>query len=164
MSKMLYAKNALGEYRVRGYVTPDALAEIAANILLTSLMQQEKLLSPHSAARFLQLALATEKNEVFGALFLNTQHKVLSFERLFSGTIDKTAVYPRVVLQKALEWNASAVIFVHNHPSGECEPSAADRVLTKRLTSVLEPIDVRVLDHFVVSRKEWVSMAERGWI
>ena len=113
-------------------------------------------------AQFLQLALAQEKNEVFSAIFLNNKHKVLSFEPLFTGTIDGAAVYPRVVVQQALACNAAAVIFAHNHPSGCCEPSRADQQITKRLTDALALIDVRVLDHFVVSRSEWVSLAERG--
>ena len=114
--------------------------------------------------RFLQLALAQEKNEVFAAIFLNNKHKVLGFETLFNGTIDSSAVYPRVVVQRALDCNAAAIIFAHNHPSGCSEPSTADRQITKRLKDALALIDVRVLDHFVVSRSGYVSLAERGWL
>ena len=89
---------------------------------------------------------------------------MLSFEPLFTGTIDGAAVYPRVVVQRALACNAAAVIFAHNHPSGCCEPSRADQQITKRLSDALALIDVRVLDHFVVSRSEWVSLAERGMV
>ena len=89
---------------------------------------------------------------------------MLSFEPLFNGTIDGAAVYPRVVVQQALACNAAAVIFAHNHPSGCCEPSRADQQITKRLSDALALIDVRVLDHFVVSRSEWVSLAERGMV
>ena len=89
---------------------------------------------------------------------------MLRFETLFNGTIDSSAVYPRVVVQRALDCNAAAVIFAHNHPSGCCEPSQADRAITTRLKDALALIDVRVLDHFVVSRSEWVSLAQRGWL
>ena len=135
-----------------------------ATILLDELTGREALTSPTDVAQFLQMALAQEKNEVFAAIFLNNKHKVLSFEPLFNGTIDGAAVYPRVVVQQALACNAAAVIFAHNHPSGCCEPSQADRTITTRLKDALALIDVRVLDHFVVSRSEWVSLAQRGWL
>lgn len=164
MSKPPYVRNDQGLYRVKGYVSPDQLVQIAADILLENLAGEENLTQPKDAARFLQLSLAQEKNEHFSVLFLNNKHQVLCFERLFSGTIDGAAVYPRVVAQKALEHNAAAVIFAHNHPSDNCEPSESDRSITLRLKETLALIDVRVLDHFVVSRSTWVSLAERGWI
>lgn len=164
MAKTPYIKNDQGLYRVRGYVSPDTLVQIAADILLENLAGQENLTKPDDAARFLQLSLAKEKNEHFGVLFLNNKHQVISFERMFTGTIDGAAVYPRVVVQRALEHNAAAVIFSHNHPSGCAEPSEADRSITLRLTEALSLVDVRVLDHFVVSQTHWVSLAERGWI
>ena len=105
MAKTPYIKNDQGLYRVRGYVSPDTLVQIAADILLESLAGQENLTKPEDAARFLQLSLAKEKNEHFGVLFLNNKHQVISFDRMFTGTIDGAAVYPRVV-------------FSHNHPVG----------------------------------------------
>ena len=164
MAKASYIKNDQGMYRVRGYVSPDELVRIAANILLEGLAGEENLTRPEDAARFLQLALAQEKNEHFAVLFLNNKHQVICFERLFSGTIDGAAVYPRVVVQRAMENNAAAVIFAHNHPSGCPTPSEADRSITRRLVEALGLVDVRVLDHFVVSRKHWISLAKRGWI
>lgn len=118
MAKTPYIKNDQGLYRVRGYVSPDTLVQIAADILLESLAGQENLTKPEDAARFLQLSLAKEKNEHFGVLFLNNKHQVISFDRMLTGTIDGAAVYPRVVVQRALEHNAEAVIFSHNHPVG----------------------------------------------
>ncbi len=85
-------------------------------------------------------------------------------ERLFSGTINGTEVHPHIVVQKALALNASAVLLAHNHPSGNTEPSAADRALTVRLKAASELVDIRLLDHFVVSGAELVSMASRGWV
>tara|TARA_Y100001972_G_scaffold121197_1_gene164871 strand:+ start:133 stop:627 length:495 start_codon:yes stop_codon:yes gene_type:complete len=164
MAKASYIKNDQGMYRVRGYVSPDELVRIAANILLEGLAGKENLTRPEDAARFLQLALAQEKNEHFAVLFLNNKHQVICFERLFNGTIDGAAVYPRVVVQRALENNAAAVIFAHNHPSGCPDPSEADRSITRRLSQALDLVGIRVLDHFVVSQKDWVSLAERGWI
>jgi len=164
MAKTPYIKNDQGLYRVRGYVSPDTLVQIAADILLENLASKENLTQPEDAARFLQLSLAKEKNEHFGVLFLNNKHQVICFERMFTGTIDGAAVYPRVVVQRALEHNAAAVIFAHNHPSGCPDPSEADRSITRRLSEALSLVDVRVLDHFVVSPSHWVSLAERGWI
>jgi DNA repair protein RadC len=162
MSKPQFIKNEQGLYRVRGYFRPEDLVRVAADILLDDMAGKAVMSNPANAARFVQLALAQEKNEHFAALFLSTQHHLLRFETLFTGTVDGASVYPRVVVQKALEHNAGAVIFAHNHPSGECEPSLADRQITRRLTDALALIDVRVLDHFVVSRNSYVSFAERG--
>ena len=164
MAKTPYIKNDQGLYRVRGYVSQDTLVQIAADILLESLAGQENLTKPDDAARFLQLSLAQEKNEHFGVLFLNNKHGVICFERMFTGTIDGAAVYPRVVVQRALENNAAAVIFSHNHPSGCAEPSEADRSITRRLTEALSLVDVRVLDHIIIGDGEPLSMVEQGWI
>ena len=159
-----FVKNEQGLYHVQGCVKPEEIVSTAATILLDELTGREALTTPTDVAQFLQMALAQKKNEVFAAIFLNNKHKVLSFEPLFNGTIDGAAVYPRVVVQQALACNAAAVIFAHNHPSGCCEPSRADQQITKRLSDALALIDVRVLDHFVVSRSEWVSLAERGMV
>ena len=97
-------------------------------------------------------------------LFLDSKHRVLAFEPLFHGSIDNTSVYPRQVVKRALAHNAAALILCHNHPSGVAEPSQADHVLTKRLKTALEYVDVRVLDHFIVGEGEPLSMMERGWM
>ena len=83
---------------------------------------------------------------------------------LFQGTVDGTSVYPRVVVQEALEVNAAAVILYHNHPSGVAEPSQADEMITRRLKAALELVDIRLLDHFVVATGDSVSLAARGLI
>lgn len=111
---------------------------------------------------YLQLHLAEEKNEVFAALFLDNKHRLLVFEKLFYGTINEAMVYPRRILQKALEYNAAAILFAHNHPSGQCEPSTADSELTKKLRTILKVIDVNVLDHIIVSYPYSYSFAEHG--
>ncbi len=159
-----FVKNEQGLYHVQGCVKPEEIVSTAATILLDELTGRDTLTAPTDVAQFLQMALAQEKNEVFAAIFLNNKHKVLSFEPLFNGTIDGAAVYPRVVVQQALAWRAAAVIFGHSHPSGCCGPSQAGRTITTRLKDALALIDVRVLDHFVVSRSEWVSLAQRGWL
>ena len=119
--------------------------------------------SPHAVRQFLCAELAAERREIFAALWLDAQHRLLRFERLFAGTIDSASVHPRIVVQQALEHDAAAVIFCHNHPSGVAEPSHADRLLTQQLQRALQLIEVRLLDHLVVARGGLAqSMAERG--
>ncbi len=95
--------------------------------------------SPAAVRDYLRLKLVAEPNEIFAVVFLDNQHQVLAFEPLFKGTVDQTSVYPRVVVQRALALNASALILAHQHPSGNTEPSAADRAITERLKSALAP-------------------------
>lgn len=159
-----FIKTEEGLYELSAPASPDDIVSVAAGILYAELTQREALTAPEDAGRFLQLELAREKNEHFSVLFLDNKHRVLAFERMFHGTIDGSAIHPRVVAQRALEHNAAAVILAHNHPSDCCEPSEADRSITRRLVDALALIDVRVLDHLVVSRSEWVSLAERGWV
>ena len=120
------------------------------------------LTSPVETRDFLRLRLAEYRNEVFGCLFLDNRHRIIAVRELFQGTIDGASVHPRVVVQHAMEVNAAAMVFFHNHPSGVAEPSRADEMLTRRLKEALALVDVRVLDHFVVSADESVSFAERG--
>lgn len=118
--------------------------------------------SPAAVRDYLRLKLVAEPNEIFAVVFLDNQHQVLAFEPLFKGTVDQTSVYPRVVVQRALALNASALILAHQHPSGNTEPSAADRAITERLKSALATVDVRVLDHFIVGKGSPYSFAEAG--
>ena len=118
--------------------------------------------SPGDTKSFLTLQLAERKNEAFCSIWLDNRHRVLSFEVLFTGTIDGASVHPRVVVQRAMAVNAAAVIFAHNHPSGLAEPSGADKAITTRLIQALEYVDVRVLDHVIVGGMSTFSFAERG--
>ena len=138
----------------------------AASILKSKLFvsEQTPLSSPELVKSFCQTSLAASEREVFGVIFLDNQHRVLRTKELFFGTIDAASVYPREVVKESLTTNASAVIFYHNHPSGDANPSQADRRITRRLTDALALVDIRVLDHFVVSFEGVVSFAERGWI
>lgn len=117
-----------------------------------------------AARRFLQARLAPEESEVFGGLFLDTRNRLLAFDVLARGSIDRAVVYPRQVLRRALYHNCAAMIFAHNHPSGCAEPSRSDVELTNRLRSLLGEIDVRVLDHIVVAAGGCVSLADRGML
>lgn len=139
-----------------------SLIELALKILRTRHRRGRHLTSPQATREYLQLMFQGYRNEVFAAIFLDTRHRVLAFEELFFGTIDGASVHPRVVVQRALEVNAGAVILAHNHPSGVAEPSHADQALTRRLQEALTLVDVRVLDHLVVGDEETTSFAERG--
>lgn len=117
---------------------------------------------PAAVKDYLRLKLVAEPNEVFAVVFLNNLHDVLAYEPMFQGTINSTAVYPRVVVQRALELNAAAVILSHQHPSGCTEPSRADCALTEQLKAALALIDIRVLDHIIVGQGNPYSFAEAG--
>lgn len=102
--------------------------------------------------------------EIFAVLFLDNQHRIIEFEKIFHGSIRGTSIYPREIVKRTLYHNAAAVIFAHNHPSGNIQPSEADRLTTQKLISALQMIDVQVLDHFIVAGHFICSLAERGWL
>ena len=141
-----------------------ALVELALDVLSQQYRPGRSFTSPEDIQGFLRLKLTERRNEVFGIVYMDTRHRLIEMEEIFQGTVDGAAVYPRVVLQKVLEKNAAAVIFYHNHPSGIAEPSEADRGITLKLSRALALIDVRLLDHIVVTDHSFVSLAERGWI
>ncbi len=141
-----------------------AVLEMARRHLAERLRRDSVLESPRAVRDYLKAMLRHEPHEVFACLFLDSKHRVLAFEPLFHGSIDNASVYPRQVVKRALAHNAAALILCHNHPSGVAEPSQADHVLTKRLKTALEFVDVRVLDHFIVGEGEPLSMMERGWM
>lgn len=118
--------------------------------------------SPSAVRDYLRLRLAIREHELFIALFLDAQHRLIACEELFRGTLTQTSVYPREVVKVALRYNAGSVIFAHNHPSGVAEPSRADEMLTTALKDALALVDVRIVDHFVVAGTVAVSFAERG--
>lgn len=133
--------------------------------ILESLLQSEAVASNPCAVRdYLRTKIGSASREEFIALWLNHQNKIISCETLFLGTLSRCDIYPREVVRSALLNNAAAVIFAHNHPGGTAEPSKADIDLTESLRSVLATVDVRLLDHFVVTSGASISMAEMGAI
>ena len=120
--------------------------------------------SSHAVRDWLRLHLATQEREEFTALFLDNQHRLLAHETLFTGTINHTQVHPREVVKAGLKHNCAAVIVAHSHPSGEAEPSKADRQVTTRIQQALDLVDIRLLDHLVVGGMEITSFADRGWL
>ncbi|MDP4535224.1 DNA repair protein RadC [Alkalimonas collagenimarina] len=146
------------------YVQLQAVMELSQRCMLQSLQHEAVFTEPALVKRYLSQQLGSASREVFQVLFLDNQHRLLKSEPLFYGTIDASPVYPRVVVQQALTYNAAAVILAHNHPSGVAEPSRADRSITERLQQALQLVDIRLLDHLVVGDGEVVSFAERGWL
>ncbi len=144
--------------------TVRAALEIGRRYLDAPGDMRRSLNAPGDAARFFKARLSDLPHEVFGCLFLDTRHRLIQYEELFRGTVDGATVYPREVLKRSLHHNATAVIIGHNHPSGVAEPSEADQSITLRLARALALVDIRLLDHLVVSRNGHVSLAERGWI
>ncbi|MCX2896543.1 RadC family protein [Pseudomonas mandelii] len=141
-----------------------AVQEMNRRHLAERLRVRSALENPQAVRDYLKSMLRHEQQEVFGCLFLDSRHQVLTFEALFRGSIDSTSVHPREVVKRALAHNAAALILCHNHPSGNATPSQADRLLTKRLQEALQLIDVRILDHFIVGDGDPLSMAEYGWM
>ena len=141
-----------------------AVLEMAKRHLAQELERSDALTSPQLTQRYLLSQLRDRSHEVFACLFLDNQHRVIRYQELFHGTLDRAAVYPREVVKQALALNAAAVILAHNHPSGIAEPSQSDKAITERLQQALGLMDIRVLDHLVVGDGYCVSFAERGWI
>ena len=141
-----------------------AALELGHRHLAAGLERGDALADPAAAGRYFAQRLRGSANEVFAALFLDTRHRALGFEELFRGSIDGAEVHPRVLVQRALAHGAAAVIVGHNHPSGNPEPSAADRAVTAHLKQALALVDVRLLDHFIVGDGAPLSMAARGLV
>ena len=161
-----YVKNRFAAINIAKLNEPEkqSLIELAFAVLQEQHKPGVLLQSPNQTRDYLRLLLVDRKAEIFGCLFLDNRHRVIETAELFQGTIDGASVYPRVVVQQALERNAAAIMFFHNHPSGVAEPSRADETITKRLKSALALVDIKVLDHFIVTAGESVSFAERGLI
>lgn len=153
------AAHGLGEAK---YAVLQAVLEMGRRHLVETLQRGPALASPREAADYLRAELRWYPHEVFACLFLDNRHRVITFEPLFNGTIDSASVHPREVVRRCLANNAAAVILAHNHPSGVCEPSAADEAITRRLKDALALVDVRVLDHLVIGDGPPGSLAERG--
>jgi len=152
---------AYTRYKLTDETTEQDVLAAAESILGERLKRQGSIGSPADANDFLRMRLGALPHEEFHILWLDNRHRIIDWQKLFTGTIDGASIYPREVVRSALTVNACAAILAHNHPSGVAEPSAADRAITKELRDALTLIGVRVLDHIVVGA-ECVSMAGRG--
>ena len=139
-----------------------AVLEMARRVLVQQLAERPVFDTPTRVKDYLALQMRHLGHEVFAALFVDSQHRLLAFEILFRGSLTHTSVHPREIVKRALALNAAAVVLAHNHPSGVAEPSRADELLTQNLRASLALVDVRVLDHLVVGAASVLSFAERG--
>jgi DNA repair protein RadC len=141
-----------------------AVLELSRRALAQRLQEKPLFATPQTVRDYLQLQLGGRPYETFAVMFLDSQHRLIALEEMFRGTLTQTSVYPREVVKRALTLNAGSVVLAHNHPSGSSQPSRADEALTQTLKAALALVDVRVLDHFVVTRSEVLSMAELGLV
>ncbi|MGL4667530.1 MAG: RadC family protein [Saezia sp.] len=141
-----------------------SVLEIARRTLQQQMQEAPIFSNPSAAQQYLQLHLGKLHQEVFAVLFLDVQHKLLAMKKLFFGTLTHTSIYPREVVLQALQHHAHAVVLAHNHPSGNIQPSIADKEITEHLKKALSLMDIEVLDHIIVGQGQTYSMAEHGWI
>ncbi|HEJ1339686.1 TPA: DNA repair protein RadC [Pseudomonas aeruginosa] len=157
----LMVRDGCGRYRP---ADADQILEAACQVIEQKMQRGASLSSPAAVKDYLRAKLAGFDHEAFAVLFLDTRHRLIDYVEMFHGTIDAAEVHPREVVKLALRLNAAAVIVSHNHPSGNPEPSVADRALTQRLRESLGLVDVRVLDHIIVAGNVTASFAESGLI
>ena len=153
--------NGLGPAK---YAQLQAVMELARRAIAEEIKSGDALSSPQAVKQYLQLMLSNRAYESFAVLFVDVRNRLIAAEELFRGTLTHTSVYPREVVKSALAHNAASIILAHNHPSGNVDPSAADRNLTQALKQALALVDIRVLDHFIVAGKQVYSFAEHGEI
>ncbi len=127
------ASDRSGHYQTLEPVTREQIIRFAHSLLTRQFRNRRKITSSEDVRQWLVMKLALENRESFGVIMLSQQHHILGYQTLFIGTLSQTMVYPREIVSLALTHNAAAVILVHNHPSGEPEPSQADKLITKKL-------------------------------
>jgi len=155
----LMVRDQQGRYHV---ATTDQILEAARQVIEHKMQRGATFTSPTFVKEYLRTKLAGFEHEVFSVLFLDTKCRLIEYAEMFRGTIDKASVYPREVVKAALRLNAAALILAHNHPSGNPEPSEADKQLTQRIKDALALVEVRTLDHVIVGGADTMSFAERG--
>jgi len=157
----LYVRGRSSRYRP---ATTDQIVEAARQVIDQRLQRGASFRDPAISREYFCDKLGGLEREVFAAAFLDTRHRLIEFVELFQGTVDGAEVHPRELVRQALLRNAAAVIVGHNHPSGDVEPSAANRAVTIRLKQALALVDVRLLDHVIVGGSNSLALAERGWV
>ncbi|MBF0264081.1 MAG: DNA repair protein RadC [Gammaproteobacteria bacterium] len=146
------------------YSQLQACLELSSRFFEQTLQQTTVFNSVDITKRYLANKIRDKEHEVFTCLYLNNQHFLIHAEELFRGTIDSASVHPREIVKNALSYNAAALIIAHNHPSGIAEPSQSDKIITEKIKSALELVDIRLLDHFIVGNSQITSLAEQGFL
>ena len=138
--------------------------ELAKEFLKQKLEEKPVCKSSQEVYDYLYLSMRDLKKEAFKVLFLNGQNRVIEAEDLFQGTVGASAVYPREIMEKAIEYHASSLILVHNHPSGSVAPSRSDRSITQDLVFAGNIMQIKVLDHIIIGDNKYYSFADEGLI
>jgi DNA repair protein RadC len=153
-----------GDYVIDKPLSKNEILDLAKSVIASQFQRGKTMKNASACKDYFLLDLAKYEHEVFCALFLDNKNRIIAFEHLFNGTINKSPVFPREIIKKALQHNAAAVIFAHNHPSGVAEISKEDIATTKQLKETLAIIDVRVLDHIITAGGQAVSLGEENLI
>ncbi len=140
------------------------IREVTQEFLKEKIIKKEFCKSARDVFNYLYSEMSGLKKEIFKVLFLDSKNRILKTENLFEGTLDKSAVYPREIMKKAIKNNAVGLIFVHNHPSGDPEPSQGDKDITRALISVGNIMEIKVLDHIIIGDNKYYSFAEHQLI
>ncbi len=144
------------------------IAQLMAAIEITKRQLKEEIIgknyieSDKDVIDYLSLKMRDLKEELFNVIYLNKANNILSIDELARGTVDQASIYPREVIKSALDKGASAVIFVHNHPSGSKKPSKFDIDVTKKLISACNTVDITPLDHIIISPHGHISLKNKG--
>lgn len=155
----------VGGIGVAKYAQINAVAQLARRCFTCQeALKRHVVTSSEQMLDFLHSSLAHREREIFQVIFFDNQHRVIHTCEMFSGTINSVEVHPREIVREALKWNAAALIVAHNHPSGLAKPSRADRDITQQIIHACTLLSIRVLDHIVIGRGEYVSFAEQGWM
>jgi len=159
--KQLCSHKGIG---ITHYIQLKAAIEISKRHMKETLAHGISLNRPSQVLEYLKYELRDQTNECFIALFLDSQNRILSIETLFEGSITQAVVYPREIVRRCLQYNAAAVIFSHNHPSGNPHASKEDIEFTRRLKSLLQELDIKMLDHIIIGDTDYFSFAEMNKI
>ncbi|MGC7560755.1 RadC family protein [Pasteurella sp. PK-2025] len=144
------------------FIQLQACIEMTKRYLQEELFFQQVFSDSHDVKFYLQAALQHKEREVFMVLFLDNQHRLIKQEEMFLGTVNAATVHPREIIKSALYCNAAALILAHNHPSGIATPSEADKLITQKIQTVAELVEIRILDHFIIGKGCYTSFAEAG--
>lgn len=142
------------------YIQLQATKEMTKRHLGQQMQVNSAVSDPDLAVMYFQAMLEDDEREIFMVLFLDNQHRLIHQEKLFFGTVNQTSVHPREIIKAALKWNAAAILVAHNHPSGSCVPSEADRYMTRRIEMACDLVDVRLVDHIIIGKGEYFSFEE----
>jgi len=135
------------------------IREVSERYLEDRIIKQEIYRTPQDVFDYLYVSMRGLKKEVFKTLFLDVKNRLITTEKMFKGTVSSSAVYPREIVKKAIKKDASSVILVHNHPSGDPTPSPEDKRITVDVVDALKAVDIKVLDHIIIGDNKYFSFA-----